>query len=615
MKFLEILNEEYLLLESGIRISKGTTSAKILHHDDYDGLMSAVAIGCQLKKQGIKKITTDILHDRDEEYDQEVKLSKRNNQMLLVVDFDRFKNRDLANKKIDFQSDHHQLSDLKNKNSASKSVGKTEFGSDVLHISTSIAQGFFTGTDLSIMNGIDSAQFKGNISTNIYLQKELRKNDGVANKKMRLAIITSSILGQLIRSSGSNNPGAIKSIINILIDSPSVLRFYLEVKKHVVLQKEQVALLKAYEGEESGNIDWEAIDLYNKKVPKEMRIGITRSKTLSKSSESGRKSSASEEELSDRNTQGQAKRDLELDSKGNISLKSKDAGDADLKPWEAKDKFNPLSSEKKSQLWKEAEKEAIAKSKGKWDTFTKEEQKEKIVVIWKKSMNELQKNSPAILRKTENISKQTDMKGNRYLSYEDPKIVANIRDFWKFWQMAMRPDYYEKFINAAKAKNKDFKPEEIDLVDLGKKALNMAKSELFTIKELTQRGFDNPEKVLDILNNAYDISYAKSGGHKAITNIDLTPIFGVTYEVYDKAAKRAKNLAKGKDVETSQKLKEIEKKMDIKAKKFSEFLRIFKERIQTLLTQAVQGRINRTKKSLQDTIKEHIMSNSGLISN
>jgi len=94
MRFLEVLSEESLLLESGVRIPKGITSAKILHHDDFDGVMSAVAMGMQLKKQGIpeNKITTDILHDRDEEYDQEVKLAKRKNQLLVVVDFDRFKN-------------------------------------------------------------------------------------------------------------------------------------------------------------------------------------------------------------------------------------------------------------------------------------------------------------------------------------------------------------------------------------------------------------------------------------------------------------------------------------------------------------------------------------------
>lgn len=603
MKIIEILNEEALLLESGVRIPKGTKSAKILHHDDFDGVMSAVAMALQIKKQGIPedKITTGILHDRDEEYDQEVKLAKRKNQMLVVVDFDRFKNKKLAGERIDVQTDHHE-GDPDNKNTASKSVGKTEFGSDVLHISTKKAQGFFTGTDLEIMNGIDSAKFSGNVSTNIYLQRELKKNDGVKNKKMRLAIITSSILGQLVRSSGSVNPGAVQSIIRNMIKSPSLLRFYSEVKKHVTLQKNQVALLKAYEGKDSGEIDWEAINSYNETAPKEMKIGVTKAGTIKKSDSTGRKEAASEEELAKRNKESQADRDLTTDNKGKKVLKSQDPGDADLPPWEAKDRFKPVPKGIKDKYWKEAEEKAKKNAGDKWDSMSAEEKKKKTVDIWKKSMNEYQQGTPGILRKTENISKQTDMKGNRYLAYEDEKIAANIRDFWQFWQMAMRPDYYDKYIQVAKKHNIDFKPEEIDLVDLGKKSLQMAKSEMFTIEELKKRGFEDPEKVLSVLNKAFDISYAKSGGHKAITNIDLKPIFGETFSKYDSMAKKAKVLGKGKEGETKERMKEIEDKMSKKAKLFSNLLRNFKERTQTLLTQAVQGRINRTKKTLQKEI-------------
>lgn len=624
MRFLEILTEESLLLESGVRIPKGTISAKILHHDDFDGLMSAVAMGMQLKRQGIpeNKITTEILHDRDEEYDQEVKLAKRKNQMLVVVDFDRFKNKELANSRIDVHTDHHEASDPDKKNTAAKSVGKkasrsglVEYGSDVLHISTAKAQKFISGSDLTIMNGIDSAKFGKDVSTNIYLQRELKKNDGADSKKMRLAIITSSILGQLIRSSGSNNPGAIKSIIKSLIKSPSVINLYSEVKRHVSLQKKQIELLDAYEGKPSGEIDWEAIEKYNESVPQEMRIGKTRHGTVKKSMESGRKDAAAEDELAKRNAEGQAKRDLDIDEKGVRSLKSKDAGDADLLPWDAKDKFKPISKADKDRLWKEADKESRKKLGMKWYDMNDEDRKKAIVVIWKKSMNDLQKGTPGILRKTENVSKQTDMKGNRYISYEDPKIVANIRDFWQFWQMAMRPDYYEKFINAAKAKGKDFKPEEIDLVTLGKKAMQVAKSELFTIEELKKRGFDSPEKVLAVLNKTFDISYAKSGGHKAITNIDFKPIFGETFTKYDAAAKKARELSKGKEGDVKKRLGEIEAIMASKAKRFSDLLRVFKERTQTLLTNYVQDTVNRTKKSLMDTMKENIMTNGGVVLN
>ena len=614
MKLQDILQEESLLLESGVRIPKGTTSAKILHHDDFDGIMSAVAIGLQLKKQGISpnKITTDILHDRDEAEDQIKKLSKRDNQMLVVVDFDRFKGaaKDKAKENVDVQSDHHQKNDPDEKNSSKKSV-KSEYGSDVLHISSTKAQGFFTGTDLEIMTGIDSAKFGKNVSTNVYLQKELKKLDSPKDKKMRLAIITSSIVGQLVRGKKTVNPGAVQSIIRDVMKSPGVIGFYNSVKKHVDLQKQQSKLLKAYEGKKNGEIDWKAIEDYNENAPKEMKISKDRMGQVKKSSKTGRGEAASEEELGKRNKEGQAGRDLNTDEKGSSSLKSQDTGDADLPPWEFKDKFKPIPQKDKSAAWKDAEAEAKKKAKDKWPS-DKESQKKLIVPIWKKKMNDLQKGAPGVARITENISKQTDMKGNRYLAYEDPKIAANIRDFWKFWQMAMRPDYYDKFKNAAKAKGKEFNPEEINLVELGKEAMKKAKDKLFTKEELQKRGFENPEKILSVLNKAFDESYAKSGGHKAITNISLQPIYGETYDKYQQAAKKAKELSKGKSGEKSDKLKRIEKTMQDKAKKFSTLLRNFKEETQNELTNAVQSKISSTKQDLAKKLKESVMKNAGV---
>ena len=464
-----------LLIESGIRIPKNTKSAKILHHDDFDGVMSAIAIGLQLKKQGITDITTDILHDRDDEYDQEVKLAKRKNQMLVVVDFDRFKNRKLSNKQIDSQTDHHEKADDAGENTSAKKVGikgsrnykmvdgkkvewkGEEYGSDVKHISTAVAHGFLTGSDIKIMNGIDSAKFGKNVSTNVFLQKELKKNDGVQNKKMRLAIITSSILGQLVRSKASVNPGAVKSIIKNVIKSPTVIKLYSETKKHIKLQKEQVDLLKAYEGKKNGEIDWDAIKEFNKKAPMEMKIGTARSGELKKSPDTGRKSAASEEELGKRNKEKQFARDIKIDPKtGKKELRST-IGDAELKKWELDKKFStPVPKNISKDWWGAAE--LILQKKG----IYRPANNKKGSPYNKKPHPEYAPNSPGILKKTENVSVQTDFKGNRYLAYEDPKIAANIRDFWKFWQMAMRPDYYDKFKAAAKAKGKDFNPEEID---------------------------------------------------------------------------------------------------------------------------------------------------------
>lgn len=611
---LEVENLD-MLLESGIRIPPNTKKAKILHHDDFDGIMSAVAMALQLKRQGVSEIITGILHDRDTEYEQEKKLAKREGEMLVVVDFDRFKNQDLADAQIDAQTDHHELRGGDVLIQAHKSVGKkgsrsglVKYGSDVLHISTAKAQGFIQGTDLEIMNAIDSAQFGKDVSTNIYLQRQLKANDGAQRKKMRLAIITSSIVGQLVRGGRTVNPGAVQSIIEEVIKQPSIINFYNQVKKHVTLQKEQAKLIRAYEGKNNGNIDWDAIKEYNEKVPRQMKIGILKTKEgeeygIRKDSETGRAEAASEEELAKRNKEKQASRDLDIDPRtGESRLKSQDPSDASLKPWELKDKYAPIPKAEKSRAWAEAEQKARNKTTN-FDSLSREEQKKLIVPHWKKLINELQKGKvPGIIRKSENISLQTDMKGNRYLAYEDQKIAANIRDFWKFWQMAMSPGYYEKFEQFAKDKGLEFKPEEINLVELGKKAMEMAKSEMFTEEELSRRGFENPSRVLEVLNNAYDISYAKSGGHTSITNIDLKPIYGETYDKYNNAMKRA--IALGKDPKRSAKMKAIEQRLGDKAKRFSTLLREFKQRIQDLLTQAVQGRITRTKKSLSDQLRQ-----------
>ena len=607
---LSEMKENMLLLESGVRIPKGTERARILFHDDYDGIWSAIAMGLQLKKQGVKKIETDLLHDSDTEEEQKKKLNKkREGEVLVVVDFDRFKDYDYADSKIDVQTDHHHTDrPADSKNKSHKSVGKTQYASDALHISSTKAQGFLTGTDLKIITGIDSAKFGENLATNIYLQRELKKNDGPENKKMRLAIITSSILGQLIRSKASRNPGAIRSIVNDVIEQPSVINLYRSVKEHISLQKEQVKLLQAYKGKKGEGIDWESIEEYNKKAPKEMRISVTKEGSLRKGDGTGSKGAASEEELAKRNKEGQAKRDLEVDPKtGKKTLKSKNPGDADLAPWEYEKKYETFPKRIESGLW----------NKAKEELKDKKDQKNFMSLVAKR-VNELKKeyrknsempDDPKILRKTENISKSKDFKGNRYLAYEDEKIAANIRDFWKFFQMAMAPGYYEKFEKAAKAKGKDFKAEEINLVDLGKKALKMAKDEIFTKEELEKRGIDNPEKALTVLNKAFDTAHAKSGGHASITNIDLKPLYDVTADKYYQLEKKAKQLGGRENLpdDRKKKLNDLENKLKKKSQIYGKLMKDYKERVEELLTKAVQGRINKSKNELKSKLAEDII--------
>jgi len=614
MNINDILQEESLLLESGVRIPEGTKSVKILHHDDFDGVMSAVAMGLQLSKQGIKpdKITTDILHDRDEGVDQIKKLAKRKGQMLVVVDFDRFKDaaKEIAKKDIDAQTDHHETDRKKGENTSANAI-KTEFDSDIMHISTKKAQGFIEGSSLSIMNGIDSAQFQGNLTTNIDLQRRLKENDGAKNKNMRLAIITSSVLGQLVRSKASVNKGAVQSIVREVMKKPSVMGFYNAVKEHVDLAKEQVELINAYEGKKNDEVDWEAIKKYNEKAPKEMRIatdkrtGTVRKKDIGRSALSGKaQAPSSEEEMAAANAK-KDKEEMITKPDGSKELIAKDVGDADLKPWELKDKYKSVPQKKKSEAWKAAEEQAKKKAKDKWPE-DKEGQKKLIVPIWKKKMNELQKGAPGIKKKTENVAVSDKFGANRYMPYQDPKVASAIRDFGKFWQMAMSPDYYDRFKKAAEKKGKTFNPEEIDLVTLGKESMKEVADRLLTAENLRKKGFENPEALAKDLKDAFDADLAKSGGHKAITNIGMENLFSRTADKYKELAKRAKKLSSPK----SEKLK---KRFDELARKFESFFKYeFKREIQDTLAKKVQDRINNTKDSLRKTLKASISKYAGI---
>lgn len=91
MKLFEILKEE-ILTESGIRIPKGSTSAKILYHKDLDGLFSAILTVNQLEKQGIQKSRINLVpvqygDDNDKLYKDSF---GKKGQFVSVVDFSSF---------------------------------------------------------------------------------------------------------------------------------------------------------------------------------------------------------------------------------------------------------------------------------------------------------------------------------------------------------------------------------------------------------------------------------------------------------------------------------------------------------------------------------------------
>lgn len=200
-----LAKEKYLLNESGIRIPENKESFKILHHDDADGVGSAKAVREQIQNQISKRwrkenkkiggksakemsdkelksaidkrISFDKVTDGSKPEDVLKKIKAAGpKQMLLVVDFDRFKQfgddvmKAIKNRDgFDFHSDHHQT-DEKSSGKTGK-TGATDFKSDTEHISTKYTvKGFDPKTAIQFSKW-DSASFDENIKKELGIEK------------------------------------------------------------------------------------------------------------------------------------------------------------------------------------------------------------------------------------------------------------------------------------------------------------------------------------------------------------------------------------------------------------------------------------------------------------
>ena len=78
-----------ILNESGIRIPKGAKAAKIVFHEDTDGIFSAILAMRQLEKQGISKknIRLDSIQYGKKDDEMSRLLSGKKGQMV-VLEFD-----------------------------------------------------------------------------------------------------------------------------------------------------------------------------------------------------------------------------------------------------------------------------------------------------------------------------------------------------------------------------------------------------------------------------------------------------------------------------------------------------------------------------------------------
>lgn len=204
MASIKTLLKEELLLESGIRIPKGTKAAKILYHNDMDGISSAKIVHDQLVRQGIdsKNIKMFSVTDGTDKEKEEKLLQKKQGQMLIAVDFDRFQNKELAAKNLDFHTDHHEAETRFSRGGGG--TGATSFKSDTEHLATKHSPSSNPDFAKNI-SYVDSADFGDDFKTNIL--KKLDPTSKTGKRMRRLAMITNSIVSQIVRSK-KNEPAA-----------------------------------------------------------------------------------------------------------------------------------------------------------------------------------------------------------------------------------------------------------------------------------------------------------------------------------------------------------------------------------------------------------------------
>ena len=157
MKTIEILKN--LLTESGIRIPKEAKAVKLIHHEDLDGVFSAILTYRQLIKQGINSnnIYIDGIQYGDNKSAVEKQLAAKKGQMIALVDFARIPE---SARRPDFWSDHHEAPEGVKKSIKGAAIGKTEFASDAEHLATSHTQGLADSTTTKAISMVDSAKYK-----------------------------------------------------------------------------------------------------------------------------------------------------------------------------------------------------------------------------------------------------------------------------------------------------------------------------------------------------------------------------------------------------------------------------------------------------------------------
>lgn len=475
-----------LLLESGIRIPKGTRAVRVLFHVDLDGLMSAIITKEQLIKQGIPKnnITFSGVQYGDPDAEMLKKQNVSKGQMLAVVDFGKVSP---DGKQPDFASDHHELEGdmVKGK---SGSIGKTEFKSDFEHLATSHAQGLADSQTIKHMSMVDSASF-----TNIQDVIENTKKFKEKGRFERLANLTNTLVVQLLKS---NKEGAYALIREA---KPSMANVYNLALKHTKMNNNVKEVL---ENLASKNPDWDRIDSIRNELPSEYK------KQTSLDNKGKIKNLNTVEQW-----QTKAQKDLARALTGYMTKKEKEK----LDELESKIKNTSTPEEQRNAIKKlreflrvtvyQNDKETYEKitkqmdeirSKDDLDSITKEISKLKSKEGTFHAVNN------QVMRQDAAFSTMKKGYPSRYLGSaisdkEGKRWPFLIKRFDSLIQISANPDVKEK------------DKEKIDLVEDMKKILDTVKSRM---------GRKFPDWSFDLVKK-------ESGGHKTITNISALGTVGL----------------------------------------------------------------------------------------
>ena len=233
MNINSILENEKYLYESGIRIPSNIESWKILYHNDSDGIGSAKQARQQIINQMMKKfrkkypdktdkeleklidsrITTRAIADGSKEEDVKKMLKKSANQMVIVVDFNRFENfgreveQMIRNGAVDFQSDHHSMDDPeKYQGKGGVKTVRPEYKSDTEHLATKVVSKNVNPKMVMKFSETDSATFKQEISKVL----GLKPSD---TKELELTDELFSLTTAFARTSGTKNEVATEYFI------------------------------------------------------------------------------------------------------------------------------------------------------------------------------------------------------------------------------------------------------------------------------------------------------------------------------------------------------------------------------------------------------------------